>query len=868
MKRNIYKLLSGAKQGLFALALTVFSGTAHSQVTYTLNYTGSIQTVTLQPGTYDVKMWGADGGNSGNTRAGIGGYSNGTLTLPSTTTVYIGVGGTPIYTGVTGLQPGGYNGGGSGYANGTGRAGGGATHIATLTGVLSALASSTPAVIMVAGGGGGDQNSGLIGHGGGLSGGGTYPGTQTGSAGGIFGSFGQGGDITVSYGGGGGGGWYGGGGDQNNSGSGGSSYVGGTGITNGVTTMSGTIGFATNPVGASPSNGRVIITQLCSITLTASGSNSLNPSICSGQSLTLTTNGISNYAWSTGNTTNSTIVVAPTITTVYTLSATSPSNCTASQNMTVIVNAAAPVLTYTAAPGSTVCSGQTATLTAGGAVSYTLAGGPGSLINGQTFTPTATSNYTITAQNGCGTASVVTTITVAPLPVTAVASSTLVCAGTAATLTAANANTYTWMPGANTSTNFIVNPTAGVLYTVTGTSGPCTGSTTILVTTKPNPTLAISVTSSVVCEGNTANLTVAGNATAYVWNPGNQTGTSISVNPTQTTLYSVVGTNTGNCTASASQILLVTSAPLINASASDAVVCPGGASTLTATGGNTYQWSSNAGSSASSLTVVNPLTNDSYTVVGTNTAGCSSSTVVSVSVFEPTVTVSSNTTICAGKTAALSAGGADSFVWSTGQSFAVITVTPSSNTVYTVTGTASQNGLSCTGTNTISVSINPNPTVTATSSRTAMCIGETSIINSNGATSYTWNTPSGPSSAVNLTVSPVIDQTYVLTGMDANGCVGKSTFQMKVTACVGLSQYAADAIHLSVYPNPSSGEFTISSDQAISLQITNELGQLIRSISISNTEKDVKINNLSTGVYFITGQNANGSVKQKMIITK
>src|SRR5690606_24968103 len=108
------------------------------------------------------------------------------------------------------------------------------------------------------------QNSGLIGHGGGLSGGGTYPGTQTGSAGGIFGAFGQGGDITTSYGGGGGGGWYGGGGNQNNAGSGGSGYIGG--VTSGTTIMFGQPGYIPNPdlLG----NGTVIITELCSISLT------------------------------------------------------------------------------------------------------------------------------------------------------------------------------------------------------------------------------------------------------------------------------------------------------------------------------------------------------------------------------------------------------------------------------------------------------------------------------------------------------------------------------------------------------------------------------------------------------------------------
>ena len=94
----------------------------------TYTYTGSVQTVTLLPGTYDVEMWGANGGISGTLPGGVGGYSKGSLNLTANTTLYIVIGGTPTYTGVSGLQPGGYNGGGSGYANSTGRAGGGATH--------------------------------------------------------------------------------------------------------------------------------------------------------------------------------------------------------------------------------------------------------------------------------------------------------------------------------------------------------------------------------------------------------------------------------------------------------------------------------------------------------------------------------------------------------------------------------------------------------------------------------------------------------------------------------------------------------------------------------------------------------------------
>ena len=94
MKRKIYKLLSGTKKALFALALTLSGSTAYSQ---TFNYTGSMQTISLPAGNYSIQCWGADGGDATNGSApmsgGKGGYSSGVYANPSTATFSIYVGG-------------------------------------------------------------------------------------------------------------------------------------------------------------------------------------------------------------------------------------------------------------------------------------------------------------------------------------------------------------------------------------------------------------------------------------------------------------------------------------------------------------------------------------------------------------------------------------------------------------------------------------------------------------------------------------------------------------------------------------------------------------------------------------------------------
>lgn len=183
------------------------------------DYTGSVQTATLAPGTYKLECWGAQGGSYSSYYGGAGGYSVGTITLTKNSTdLYIYVGGQPEATTSTGETPGGFNGGGKGCSrtynySSYGQGGGGATDVRIGKNDLYAR-------VIVAGGGGGSssENSLTTKYGGGTTGGSSasgYGATQT--AAGTNGSFGQGGSATTSgtnynYGsGGGGGGWYGGG---------------------------------------------------------------------------------------------------------------------------------------------------------------------------------------------------------------------------------------------------------------------------------------------------------------------------------------------------------------------------------------------------------------------------------------------------------------------------------------------------------------------------------------------------------------------------------------------------------------------------------------------------------------------------------
>ena len=208
------------------------------------NYTGSVQSKTLKPGTYTLECWGGQGGTYSSYIGGYGGYSKGTITLAKTTTVYVSVGGAGSSSSTTA----GFNGGGTGISSG--RGGGGATDVRIGQNSLYSR-------VIVAGGGGGagvtSANANPCGCGGGEYGGDGYYNNTTGSyttgqnrsggsasqtAGGITwntgtqATFGQGGNASGYSCGGGGGGWYGGGGAYDSDsdsdgrwGGGGSGYV-------------------------------------------------------------------------------------------------------------------------------------------------------------------------------------------------------------------------------------------------------------------------------------------------------------------------------------------------------------------------------------------------------------------------------------------------------------------------------------------------------------------------------------------------------------------------------------------------------------------------------------------------------------------
>ena len=229
------------------------------QTIFDFDYTGSEQTFTAPvSGTYRLETWGAQGGNGydGYTIGGYGGYSNGILHLNTNEILYINVGGqgfTNTSKAENSTSYGGYNGGGNSsnvFLNKLVSGGGGSTHMALVSGILSTLKDSKDKILIVSGGGGGTSYASASQISSGGAGGG-YKGNSgitnrtddwcKNNAGCVPGGGGSqeslkdndfGAGLASGDGAGGGGGYYGGGPGGTVSGGGGSGYIGNLLLTN------------------------------------------------------------------------------------------------------------------------------------------------------------------------------------------------------------------------------------------------------------------------------------------------------------------------------------------------------------------------------------------------------------------------------------------------------------------------------------------------------------------------------------------------------------------------------------------------------------------------------------------------------------
>ncbi len=218
-----------------------------------------------------------------------------------------------------------------------------------------------------------------------------------------------------------------------------------------------------------------------------------------------------------------------------------------------------------------------------------------------------------------------------------------------------------------------------------------------------SPTVSVNASTTTICAGDAVTLNASG-ASTYSWSHGPTTAQVIT-NPMQSTMYSVVGTNTASgCAMTVNQYIQVNAAPSIAVFADKQTVCSGQPAVLTALGASTYTWST--GANTNFITVA-PTTNTSYSVIGSNAAGCNGNMVQQITVLANPVVSGSldRAEICRGESATLTGSGAVSYQWASSSLFVqspIANVSPNVSTTYTLTGT-DNNG--CKGVTTVALNV-------------------------------------------------------------------------------------------------------------------------------------------------------------------
>lgn len=497
--------------------------------------------------------------------------------------------------------------------------------------------------------------------------------------------------------------------------------------------------------------------------------------ICAGDSALFTSSAMGGtapftFAWSNGATTAN-MKAAPLVNTTYTVTATSADGCANTADQSIAVKAL-PVASISA--DNEVCAGQSAKLTASGATSYEWSDGSTSIYLSKT--PAVTTTYTLTATtNGC-TDTDMAVVTVNALPTGTAGNDVDICYGTSTIIAPSSTHAFCLMPSCVAGPTYTVSPITTTDYIVQFTDNGCDQNDTVRVRVLPQ-VIASAGNNVTICSGSTIQLTATG-ADGYEWNTGQSTDI-ISVSPNVNTTYSVTVTDENSCSASAEVVVNVGASLVPNAGA-DQSICIGESTAISVTGGSIFSWSN---SETSALINVSPIITTTYTVTADDGSGCTGTDEVVVTVNAlPTASVT-NTQVCYGAAAnvtAVGAGVSGSYAWSNGHNTNELTIDPAVQGYYTVTIT-DVNG--CSDTEESSIGVYSQLTIAA-GSNLFVCKNESAQLNptQNASWTYAWSASTGAYVGPTNSATPTISYlnpgaltadatvTYTLSVTDVNGC--------------------------------------------------------------------------------------------------
>lgn len=534
---------------------------------------------------------------------------------------------------------------------------------------------------------------------------------------------------------------------------------------------------------------------------------SQDSSYCALDSLQLSATGTGNFSW-TPNTNiiganTATPIVFPTVPTKYYVALESQ-GCFSRDSLTLTpLN---DVTNAIAANPAAICEEDTLTLTGSSNKTDHLSwqwGPPASLATPALQTtrayPIVTTTYTLQTRwgNHC-IANTTVNIPVTPLAIPNAGPDSSFCNGQSAIqLSASGGTSYTWSPSTGLSNTNTSNPTASPAATTTyvvavGVNGCSkTRTDTVVVTVRDKPQISVT-NDTLICVIDTLQLNVTG-AGSVVWTPNiminNTTSASPLVSPDVPTKYYVRLTDIHGCYNNDSVFVDVKPGVTLNAGP-DTSICQTHSYTLRATGDALqYSWSPAAGLSDPAILnpTANPATSTTYTLTG-RIGNCVTTSSVDVNVVPfPAANAGPDTTICLGFDVQLTAGGGSSYQWTpslflNNSNIASPTVVQPTRTVEYIVTVRDTLGCPVPVNDTILVTVIQALNVDAGPRDTSIVEDEPLQLNGTGALTYTWTPGTWLSSTViaNPISNPEDTIQYILTGTDANGCIGRDSINVYV----------------------------------------------------------------------------------------
>ena len=441
-------------------------------------------------------------------------------------------------------------------------------------------------------------------------------------------------------------------------------------------------GFVGNPIVFSPTTSQVLTVSASSQCGMATESININvtplpllfviqgdQSICQGQVVTLEVlvENADNFSWNTGPTSPS-IMVSPSQTQVFT--ATASNQCQTLQENIIVDVMPLPQIDVIQGDQS-ICIGESVTLEVFTQDAQDVFWSNGASGSTNTFTPTQSGTFTVTANNDCGVVEEEIAVEVSAGPALEVINgSQAICQGESATLTISpdGADAIVWSNGSTDST-ITVSPGQSEAYTVSLTNICGTTDTTFMIDILETPTIEVLQGSQEICIGDSTILEItASQASSLQWSTGLMDSTALTVMPAQTTSYDVLASNSCG-QADTSFTITVNPLPTVDIINGGQTICEGQSATLSVETANedALSWSNGA---TDTLITVSPGQTEAFTASVSN--GCGSDSEVITVTVNPTYDANLELEACSGtavtyNNVSLQAGDSQTFMLATAE---------------------------------------------------------------------------------------------------------------------------------------------------------------------------------------------------------